>query len=514
MEIQVEAMSLKGISILRFKRGRNDIKLRGVPVYNSASIPHRETLFEHPNNLIAALPKEQQDALWDVYQEAHDLMDNVGEMSALHSALSGVVVRLYELIPYEMCRSYIYRNSDIQFPSALKTEFTEDDIRGRNYVDRTYLKDDYIDLVVLALGLRFMVPIWGEYVAMVSNLTANEYKEKMGMELLSKSAIDQWPPMRRFTEYVEASLMNNGGKGSISQLLKGLSSIEVPKHLKALAAVRKLSVSPLNYKTESDSLIKILYNFVTGTNNRLDNLMSGNIGDKRPTRETSNGEDDNSSVWDMYKLNEDVPAGDKEIIEVFTENVPLMAARAYAEVDQSKVSKCVAVTRKLEDMLVSRHQITLTQWILGKVISPKGIEELSILSLLRCMAAAQAILWDWGFHELALLITAAKVEQDDAEMFIGGEGRSKIAKSTVEVLHQLYPFWQQSTRKLDLAKRNNCAVDATDLICEDLNKYEWSPNAPKALLDQFDNLAITKRWVVSGNIKSQMAELIIRLNQN
>lgn len=507
MKITVEDLSQKGINVIRFTRGRESVKW-ATAGYNSASIPDRELLFHDLNLFVeVALTPDKQQALWDAYMKARHIFDNVFDQRQMTLELMEVTQAIYEIVLYPDVRSYVYRSGNVHFPANLKEDYTQSDIRSRNYVQRTYLKEEYIDLVILTLGLRFMVPIWGEYVSRITTRSGNEFKESTAYDLIHGSAIDKWEAMERLRAYVDAQIDDTNA--SLSQLMGALSSVEIPKHLTGLAVVRKLAVSPLNPKSDSDNLIKILYNFVTGTFSRLDTRFGGNIGAKKLVKE--NAEDDNSSVWDMYKINQDVSDGDKIIMEVFTENVDRMAKHVLPDIDLNRVHRCLAITSKLDDLTINRHHVVLTQWIMGKVISPKGVQTLPKSALLRCMAVTQAVLWEWGFVELALLCTAAKL-QSEAEMFTMVEARSKVSKDNVARLNQIYPYWRRETRRQDLNKRSNVAVKAIDTLCEDLNRCEWIPNAPKQLLEEHGNLAVTKRWVVSGNIKNQLAELIIKIH--
>lgn len=507
MRIEVDELSQKGINTVRFEREGQTVKWP-TSGYLSASIPDREQLFYDLNALVSRFSADKQLMLWQAYQRAREAFKDIHDRHALDAVLMDVVKDIYDIVDYSEVRTYVYRGGNIQFPPNLKTEYTENDVRSRNYVERTYLKEEYIDLVILTLGLRFMVPIWGQYVAMVAARTGNEFKETIALDLLKRSAINKWEAMERFKTYVNAQV--DEGKATLPVLIGGLSTVEIPKHLAALALVRKLAVSPLSPKADSDNLIKILFNFINGTGNRLDTRFGGNIGAKKLVKE--NAEDDNSSVWDMYKINQDVPDGDKILMEVFTNNVPHMAEKVLPGIDQKKVGLCLAQCMKLESLDVQLHHVTLTQWVMRQALPPKGIQTLPKLALLRCLAVTQAVLWEWEFYELALLATASRLESS-SDMFTMLEARSKVSKPLLEQLNQLYPYWRMETRRHDPNKRSNLAVKGIDKLTDTLNRCEWQPHAPKDLLNSFGNLSVNQRWVVSGDIKMQLAKLIIKLNE-
>jgi hypothetical protein len=510
MKIEVAELSTNSKSIASIALVKGDERIVWPsPGYKSASIVDREGLFNDLNGLIEKLPAKDQEALWVIYSDVRTIFDKTYDPTDMHTALKKCVKKLYDIVGYSDLRSFVYRGGYIEFPPNLKTEYSENDRRTRNYEARTYLKEEYIDLVILVLAFRFMIPIWGEYVTIVTKNSGNLYKEGTAMDLLRDSELIEWPPFKRLRSYIEFSIDDN--RIGLSVLFGGLSTVEIPKHLMALAVVRKLAVSPLSPKSDSDNLIKILYNFVTGTNGRMDSRFGGKVGTKRLIKE--NGEEDNSSVWDMYKINQDVPDGDKILVEVFTENVPLMAQKVYPGISQSKVDSCLVKASKLMRLDIAPHQMALCKWVMGKVIAPDSIEALSKTALLNVMAVAQAVLWELGQFELAVSVTASKVELDADDTFTAIES-NKMDKALIERLHVLYPYWRQDTGKLNLAKRTNPAILAIGEVCKEANICEWKSNAPKKLNTEFQPLTAYKTWRLSSDIRSQMAETILALYEN
>jgi hypothetical protein len=510
MKFEVAELSnnKKGVQAIALVSG-NDILPWPTKGYKSASIADPLSLFDDLNDFISRYPKEKQDDLWRIYSEISNAFKAEPPQEELDKILKNQIAKIYSIVKYSDVRTFVYQSGTISFPPNLKTEYSENDKRTRNYEVRTYLKEEYVDLVILVMAFRFMVPIWGEYVAAVSKDSGNLFKEAIALDLLSKSEIVEWGPFKRLRSYVEFSIDDN--RIGLSVLFGGLSTVELPKHLMGLAVVRKLAVSPLQPKADGDNLIKILYNFVTGTNTRMDSRFGGNVGTKRLIKE--NGEEDNSSVWDMYKINQDIPDGDKMLIEVFTENPLLMAEKIYPDIDLKKVEVCLARTAKLENLGDYPHQLALCKWVVGKVIPPDGVEVLSKKALLRTLAVTQAVLWQMEMFELALLVTASKVEMDDDVIFTPIES-SKIEKLLVERLHVLYPYWRQETGKLDPNKRTNLAVRAIEKVTKEANVCEWMHNSPKEIANAFGGISITKTWRLSSDIRSQLARMILSLYEN
>ena len=501
MKFEVAELRSKGIQAISISHKGKTLKFN-TSCYKTASISSRDDMFHHTNEFLARLPEEKKDELWALYEQIDDIMRISHTASVMLADTTEAIRRIYEIVTYEDVRHYVYRG-DVRFPAHLKTEYTENDLRTRNYQIRTYLKDEYIDLVVLVMGFRFMLPIWGDLIDKVKQQYGNLVKEHIVVRELKSTAISKWPPYERLCKFVEHTVDEN--KIGLSVMFGCLSTSEVPDHLTALAIVRKLAPGTLDPQVDSDNLIKIVFNYITHTNDRMDTRFGGRVATRSVIRDS---EEDNSSVWDTLQTNQEIPHGDQETIEVFTENVETMAKRLYEDIDMDKVWACVNKLKTFEDIGEYPHQIPMVMWVMGKIISPDGFEALLHDSIYRCMAVTQAFLWQKGYIELAVLITASRIPSDED---FNPLDLSKFDKTLVERLNELYPYWRQETGRVQPGKRTNVATSAINKVVKDLNACEWRSNAPDKLNREFDALASDKTWLISGDIRNQFARLILDL---
>src|SRR5690606_34408267 len=183
------------------------------------------------------------------------------------------------------------------------------------------------------------------------------------------------------------------------------------------------------------NLIRLIFNFLDGTFKRLDSRFSpNNIRKKELIKESA--EDDNSSVWDMYKMNQGIPDGDKILIEKYTERPHVLIKRIDPNYDPVKLDQCLASVQGFAEVAVEEHHVALVKWIMGPVLPPKSIHSLPKKALMRIIAVSQAVLWHWGYKELALLVAAERVVVDADGMFSQREGLGKIPKQAMEKLHE------------------------------------------------------------------------------
>lgn len=509
MKFIVEAVINRGIAIIRLEHDDETPMIISAGNYSSAAIIPRDTLFKELNEYLATWSIERQDKLWYIYTRIYDNLYNSGlNTETLTENLSTLVAEIFKLATYENIKTFVYR-ADLQYPEDLSETYQEYGPRGRNYRDRTYIKNEYRELVALALGLRFMIPIWGMYISLIVPVNGNYYKETVAVELLEEAGVKQWPPYVRMEEYVAASV---DGDATLSTLMGGLNTEEIPDHLLALALVRKIAVGPLSVTNDKDSLARILFNYVTGTHGRLDTRFTGASGPIVAKRMRQNdGEEDNSSVWDMMTQTQEITDGDRMTIEVYTENLDVLIERTCPELTLSRVQQCISACSRNEARIIAPFQKALIVWVV-RTISPEARDLLSKKAILRLMGLVQATLDHWGFPELAILVSAERRFDDETSSFMPSETRNKITREQMVILNEQYPYYRQETKRLDPTKRRNEVVKAIDEVVEQMSGVQWKPLAPRNIIEKVPLLPAMGHMYISGDIKQQLAAMIIHVN--
>lgn len=509
MRIEVEGVINQGVSIIRIEHDDHDPLIISAGNYSSAAIINRENLFKELNEYLATWPIEKQDKLWEIYVKvSQNLYNDDMHPEVLTENLMDLVAQIYQLATYDSLRFWVAR-ADLRFPSDLTDTYQEYGPRGRNYREQTYIKSEYRDAVVLALAWRLMLPIWGSYIQRISTVHGNYYKETEAVRLLEHSGVMQWPPYLRMEEYVAATI---DGEASLSTLMGGLSTEEIPEHLLALAIVRKIAVGPLSVSSDKESLVRILFNYVTGTHGRLDSRFTGATGPIITKRLRINeNEEDNSSVLDMYTQTQEITDGERMTIEIYTENLDVVIERTCPELSLSRVQQCITACSRNEARTLEEFQKALIVWVI-RSIPPEARELLSKKASLRMIGLAQAALDHWGFHELAVLISAERANANGEDMYMPTETRNKITKEQIAILNEQYPCYRQETKRHDPTKRRNEAVKAIDDLVEKMSGIQWKPLAPRDIIAKVPMLQVTGFMYISGDIKQQLAAMIIHVN--
>lgn len=510
MRIDIAEMSIKGISRISITHKGEQQQIEAGS-YTSAAIIGREALFKEVNEFLATLSEEDQDRLWELYSTAIGQLASEEMQSSfmIRSSIENIVKEIYKVASYEALSDYVAR-ARLLIPSDVKEHFEEFAESGnRNYRNRTYIRSDYQDMVVLALGLRFVVPLWGVYIQNVAAVNGNGFKESEAVKLIELAGVDRWPPYVRMVEFIEASVDK---EVSMTMAMATLSSEEIPRHLMSMALVRKISIGPLSTDVEKESLARILFNYVTGTQQRMDSRFQSVTGVVQAKRNRlDRGDEDNSSVWDEFSQATEITEGDRQLIEVYTERTGDILAKIEPKVSISRAQQCISIVSRRDSRPVLSFQKALTFWVI-RTISPESRDLLQKLTHFRLMGIAQAILDQWGYPELAVLVAAEEYIDEGGDVFMPSEVRNKITKQQLEILDKQYPYWRQETRRQDPGKRNNVAVIAIDQVVEWMSGRAWKPHAPRDIIAKVPGLAQTGHFYISGDIKRQMADMIIKTN--
>lgn len=511
MQINVREMSSQGISILALEHQGEELLLSAGSYY-SAAIINRENLFKEANEFAAALPQAQQDRLWELYNRTAELLGSKEIRSSflVRGEIEAISKELYTIITYPALRTFVDR-AGLIIPPDVSDKFEEHNEYGRNYRrSRTYIRSDYMDMVAMALGLRFIVPIWGMYIQNVSSSSGNGFKESEAVKLIELAGVDHWPPFIRMMEYIEASIDNDI---SMTMVMAGLSSEEVPRHLMSMAMVRKISIGPLSTSVDRESLARILFNYVTGTALRMDGRfqsVTGVVQAKR-RRSADMSDEDNSSVWDDFSQTTDISEGDRQVLEVYSEGVKHIIDRIAPDISLSRVQQCISICSRHDDRKIEPFQKAMIFWVI-RTISPEARELLQKLTLFRLMGIAQAVLSHWGFNELAMLVSAEEFFDEEGDTYMPMETRNKITRQQQEILDKQYPYYRQETKRPEPGKRSNLAVIAIDRVVDMMSGRAWKPHAPRDVIEQIPMLPQTGHMYISGDIKRQFADMIIKVN--
>lgn len=482
---------------------------------DSFELGHRTELFEEINEFISKLPADKQFMLYECYARLESILDSYGELlsteeeaTSLDSLLTDVVNDIYDIVLFEDLRDYVVSNHKIRLPPELSDEYVTSDKITPLYIQRTYRKSEYIDLIAVALGLRCMVPVWGSYLPIAGKEKGARWKEYEGFQLLDTCKLKECSAFDRLETYVRANIDEDDFE--LAVVFQHLSTEEIPKYLVSLAAIRKLSVAPLSALTEKDHLMKIVYNYVCGKNNRMPGAFGSNI--RKKTDNEGMMDDSNGSVWCVFKMKESISTGDLAIFQLYVMRFNKAASDIDPSIDPERVRQCVKQTQALARFDPRDAQMALCIWVMSTVIPGCVPEMFDRNTLLTTMGIAQAVLWSWNFKQLAILLTATPIELEEGELPTPIP-RTKISAKNLERLDIIYPYAFPESKRNELTSSTNVGVRDIEETVVALFKNDWEPHCCKELAREYHRVDVSRRLEISTDIRDELAELLIKIDE-
>lgn len=455
------------------------------------------------------LSEDQKDQLFLHYEKLEGIFTQSNpkdcNVDDLTRAITREVNGIYNIVKFDQLREFIVTNPKIRLPQELSDDYVTEDKITPTYRSLTYRLQEYIDLVAVALGLRLMIPIWGFYLPIAGKESNINMKEFTSYQLIMNSKFYKIPAFTRLDVYVRANLKET--TYDITAALNFMSSEEIPTYLLALAVIRKLSIAPLSIERERDHLMKILYNYIDGRFDRMATEFKQQVAEKKSG---AGPVEDNSSVWSMYKMKEAITAGELTLIQLYVNEYHTCAAAIDPNYQPERLAASIAHIQTIEDFNPTRAQKGLAAWIMSTVIAGVVIDMFDMETLKNNMAVAQTILWEWGFLDLAIMLTARK----DTSAITTELSKAKVSQGHRDVLDVINPYMMPDPKRDDQLFIGNSAVRGIEEIIKEFMRSDWFIDCPKQLAVEYNRADLSEYLDISPSVRNRLAEILIRLNDH
>lgn len=465
-------------------------------------------IFEHINAFWAYQTPQVQDRIFAVYKTIRSQFDVFTPIDVLTEFLYNAVRELLDLHDLEKVRHWVDFHSTIVLPAkADLLDNIEGDKDSQRTPERTYLKEDYRQLLALTVALRSMIPIWGEYIFRIRKETGATFKEYYSLLLLSRSAIFHSQAMEKLRVYVEHSIPPEKSKSAA--IFGGLSSEDFPIWMLGQVVVRRLAVGDIRGLDPTSSLVSFIYKYIGQKTKGHDTSFIGIVKDKIVEGQGQEGET-NLSKLEGYKIKEEIPAGHIAVLTHCMEDPMKVASQICPDINLDLVRMSLGTVQELEFEQIWKQQEVLVQYVLSPVIPPRGIQRLKKASIVKAVGVTQALLWHRGHFDLAALVSAVEQSGSD-EMYSGSDSRARIPKDLLEQLDLLYPFSRRPPGKQRQVKRVNPAVEAIDSLSAGFSERNWRLTLPDDWVETVTGTRGNRRYIVPHDFKIKLAALVVAI---
>src|SRR5690606_26855051 len=180
-------------------------------------------------------------------------------------------------------------------------------------------------------------------------------------------------------------------------------------------------------------------------------------------------------------------------------------------IDLKLVDEAISIVKPLENEIISRSQKALVQYIFKPVCPTSGILLLKKVDLVRNMGVALALLWNAGWYDIAALMPAIEIPNDEY-LSLGFSGvRARITKAQHEKLEYLYPYTRRPQGKQRIIKNQSPAVAEIERLNEDFIRNDWKLMIPQHWFDSVKLNYRTSRYSAPADIRIKIADFVIAL---
>ena len=488
------------------------------------------------NEYIASLPKQTVDNIFRAYRDIYDVYGHYAtgdeDVNGCIEHLADRIHTFYELIDMRNFKKWCSYNGNFRIHSDLR-----DDL-GRYKEETTYLKSDYAGLLLFAVLIKPMAPIWGEFITRFKGVVGNDRKESMALTLINRTFIPELEEYKKLIRYVEVSTSKT--EGTATSIMGGLGTADLAECTLGALVIRKVALYDVS--GGGSSLISIIHGYIRF--NVTDKDVLNKRGSNRvfvrtmPGDSSTGNEEDNDSLADKYKFRQSKADHVSMVTSAYLGHIePIDNSRAtLSDVQQKKADAIKKLllrcdsdfpidNTKYKDLYngvildsLSDHDTHQIRYQLIAIVTALNTKALSTSTIVPMehrdtiivTMVTQAILHHWGLDTLAHLMTA-KGEMLDDDTVRDRSIQSVDVKSQAMLL-EIYPYWSPA-QKADLKRKRFAKQSVPVRFMEDFTNYTyrfgWHFNSPDYL---YEDSNLNGTYFQPSHLRNELTDLIIRAN--
>jgi len=491
-------------------------------IYCKVKLADQQRVFKEFNAYLEFLGDEPQQKIWECYERIHGILNMSLDTTRVAMSLRHYIREMYTHMPMNGMRRWLTTQGNLFIPIEIERKITAES--RYNKKEQTYLEHEYIIKATMSLAMRPMIPIFGEYLESSSEFDQNKETEVLG--LLHDCEVANWPQNEigphgeevdtafdKLAGYVQFCVEDE--PTTLARLWKGMSTVEVPVHLRSKVLVRRLTIVPLDDIT-SFSIVANTYRYVRSIISPAERTTAERVNEKKP--ESGGDEDDKTSFLEANKTRHSVPPGDIEAFNLDTWDHVKLAQEVDPTVDLAKLKACIDAIPKVSNVSINPHQVKIAQWVMAKAFPARAFYHINKMAAHNMLATAQAVLWHWGFLDVAVFLQVELMKQGDSgSQFQLGSTRtnSRIPNRFKDDLAEVFPHQKapQYSNAGVPARIDNMAGLAINTATASIHASNWIFRGPDKLYIESKQPDKGKMLVIPQNIKATLTELVLHLGR-
>jgi len=427
---------------------------------------------------ISTLPEENQDYLFSLYKELDNLKLNYNYFDIL--VIQPIITKIYNSIDLEKLKLWLmWHCQHIYIPSDLTVDFVQDE-EGNTSLEKTYLRDDYVDLLAMIVKLRLIIPVMADFLYINrKDEIRKAYKEHYIMGLLSDTDFEYTDPYVRLVNYFD-NLIKDASRQKVREIMvieNGISNNEITKWMVSQLIFIRFMLSKISRTggtSEPDNIVKNIYNFIRSKTNGLEQQSNGQQGIRVKNDPTSKDEEGPNSICESYKKATELSFGAVTEIQVYLDNPDSIFKSLIpepSEEDRFTYTVMINNVGNLLDKPQGDLQTILLGWILGPIFDPRMLAYVERKQFVGLIAVAQS----WCFkNELPLFAHLLGSYHWIHDTRVSVKTKNKLSKESMSTLDKLFPEYNSVLDESGKTKMELLVYKVADMI----SNHTWISMLP------------------------------------
>lgn len=471
------------------------------------------------NDYVNYKGEDYKDKLFEALEKGSQEADNTGYYEGLipegdYRLPYHIIQDVMDIVSYDDILYYLKQVIKYKALSILTDTFNPMVERdGQGTRTQTYIKDDYVELLALAMYVKIVfLPIFEFGYVKQKQLNSINIKYVL-MHLIKPFPIMQLPPVVKIqawiNELIDKSLKTDGleEKRIIDKMLP---KDEIPFYILSNVLVDRVFLSNIPDDTNEKHTVSKLYSYIKNKIDSQSSSSGGTIHNKHLLQDKDGGSEDKESILDTYRAISNISNG--SIVEInwsidSVEKILKQLPKGQREFIDVKVIQDVVedsqkfLTEEIEDI-----HLFLLSTIFKTILEPRAIYYVSIENMLHLFQVGFAYLWGTGNRVIALMLMSKNTNKDTTVMKLNTVvNKDRVPEELKQELVRLYPYEQ----KLNETETKNLALDTIIRLSTDYYTHTWLPMVPKSYIDQ----GLINGNLADENIRMEMVKFVVA-NEN
>lgn len=464
--------------------------------------PFSETdVYREINAYWESMPPEFQDEVFSIYEKVNQAFEEIFVSEDLSQWLSRCIEELHRLHPLSHLQQWL-SSRGVRIPSSVKDNppAANDVI---NTAEKTYTRKEYFGLISLAMFLRTITPIWGEYIGSIRRDTGIDRKEYVSFQLLVNTGILETEEMKKLTTYIKH--LTQTVHWDESKIIRNFSSDDIVFLYLALTCIRKICVADISGDEEVSSIVAVMFKFIRY---RINSVDSNRI----VIKEENGGDSDagKHSLLESYRKRLELSSGERAELVFMLSQPEKMARYIQPDIPQQLLEQCISTSSILKYEELADIQLYLAGMLIKPCVTPSAVFYCEADVLAPLLGAMEAVLWHRGHKYLALLMSSRLISNVEEIVISNIHSREQISQEKKEKLFQWFPYqygYVKKGRGQDNCEMYSILTSIDYIVDEFVNNSFRASASENKLIEVFGE--IKRRIPIFSNIRQLLAEAII-----